>query len=219
MNRRRLQRRRRWLGWVGATCLIAASSAFAAEPVARGPTGARAPDAEETIETLHAALLGLMKRADSLGFDGRVSAITPVVGDVFDLAFMAQMSLGPHARKLDDEQRERWTKAFKQFVAGNYARTFDGYSGQNFETMSTREAPRGTLIVGTRLTREDDEDVDLDYRLREMGGEATSWKIIDVYSNGTVSELALRRSEFSSLYARVGFEELVETVQRQSETE
>lgn len=136
----------------------------------------------------------------------------------FDLEFMARKSLGPHARELDDAQIARWTDAFGRFLVGNYARQFDGWSGQRFETLETREAPRGTAIVATRLERVDDDDVPLDYRLRPGGGGA-HWKIIDVYSNGTVSELALRRSEFSSLFARVGFEGLVETVESQAARE
>ena len=35
------------------------------------------------------------------------------------------------------------------------------------------------------------------------------WKIIDVYLNGTVSELALRRSEYSSLIQREGLDSLI----------
>jgi phospholipid transport system substrate-binding protein len=51
-----------------------------------------------------------------------------------------------------------------------------------------------------------DDPVQLNYRLRPVDG---SWKIIDVYLNGTVSELALRRSEYSSLIQREGLEGLL----------
>ena len=36
--------------------------------------------------------------------------------------------------------------------------------------------------------------------------------MIDVYLNGTVSELALRRSEYSTVLKRDGFEKLIETI-------
>ena len=35
------------------------------------------------------------------------------------------------------------------------------------------------------------------------------WRIVDIYLNGTVSELALRRSEYSALIQREGFEALL----------
>ena len=45
------------------------------------------------------------------------------------------------------------------------------------------------------------------YRLRP--DKQKGWKIIDVLLNGTVSELALRRSEYSSLIQREGFAALM----------
>jgi phospholipid transport system substrate-binding protein len=50
--------------------------------------------------------------------------------------------------------------------------------------------------------------VQLDYRLRKANGNG-DWRIVDVYLNGTVSELALRRSEYSSLIKREGFQALL----------
>ena len=48
--------------------------------------------------------------------------------------------------------------------------------------------------------------VALDYRLRSVDGR---WRIVDIYLNGTVSELALRRSEYSALIQREGFKALL----------
>ncbi|MCH7709728.1 MAG: ABC transporter substrate-binding protein, partial [Myxococcales bacterium] len=60
------------------------------------------------------------------------------------------------------------------------------------------------------------DDIQLYYRLRN--GTDGRWKIIDVYLNGTVSELALRRSEYSSLIKREGFEALLIALNKRIET-
>ena len=57
--------------------------------------------------------------------------------------------------------------------------------------------------------------VQLNYRLRSVDGD---WKIIDVYLNGTVSELALRRSEYSSLIKRQGFKALLVALDERIDT-
>jgi phospholipid transport system substrate-binding protein len=62
------------------------------------------------------------------------------------------------------------------------------------------------MLVRSRLVEPDGEAIQLNYRLRPVDGK---WKIIDVYLNGTVSELALRRSEYSSLIQREGFDSLL----------
>ena len=61
-------------------------------------------------------------------------------------------------------------------------------------------------MVRTRIVPVDEDPVELDYRVRGADG---SWRIIDVFMNGTVSELALRRSEYSALIKREGFTALL----------
>jgi phospholipid transport system substrate-binding protein len=194
------------------------------------PSRAAEEGAPQTIGALHDALIQVMKQADELGFVGRTKLVNPAVEAAFDLEFMASKTLGRHSKKLEAADLQRWVETFKHFVVSNYARQFDGYSGQYFETVDVEPAPRETLIVRTLLVRKNDDDVKLNYRLREMrrapsdAGQGdpeseTRWRIIDVYSNGTVSELALRRSEFSALLSRHGFEGLIETVESKSAKE
>ena len=91
-------------------------------------------------------------------------------------------------------------------MIANYAGRFDGYSGQSFETVGEEPSAQETVLVRTRLVQPEGEVVQLNYRLREANG---SWKIIDVYLNGTVSELALRRSEYASLIKREGWNAVI----------
>ena len=208
------------------------------------PRAQAADDATATIDTLHETLIEIMKEAEQLGFQGRSARVTSTVEVTFDLDFMAAKSLGAQLKKLETTDRKRWVDTFKRFVVSNLARQFDSYSGQRFETVGVLPAPRDTVIVQTVLVRKSDEDVKLHYRLREVpdasapgavngsnpapdqnaaagspDGSSVVWKIIDIYSNGTVSELALRRSEFSSLLKREGFEVLVETVNNKAAKE
>jgi len=66
----------------------------------------------------------------------------------------------------------------------------------------------------TKIIVPDDDDVALNYRMIERDG---TWKVIDVFLNGTVSELALRRSEYSSALKRNGFASLVTLVEEKIE--
>ena len=53
------------------------------------------------------------------------------------------------------------------------------------------------------------EDVIFNYRLRMT---PQGWRIIDIYLRGTVSELALRRSDFTTTLKNKGFPVLASTV-------
>ena len=91
----------------------------------------------------------------------------------------------------------------------NYAGRFRGYSGEYFETLATSTGAHDTEMVQTQIVLPKDDDIQLNYRLRKID---SGWRIIDVYLNGTVSELAMRRSEYSSTLKREGFESLMDTI-------
>lgn len=188
----------------GEAIAEAASDAAAAEEGSPVPA----------VEKFHAGLLQIMKDAEALGFQGRIDRLTPLMAQTFDLDFMASKTVGSHWRKLSDDDKRRWAEAFTRFTTANYAGRFTGYTGEEFVTVGTEEAARGTRVVLTKIVVPDGDDVQLNYRLIERNG---GWKVIDVYLNGTVSELALRRSEYSSALKREGFAQLLDSVESKIE--
>jgi phospholipid transport system substrate-binding protein len=175
--------------------------------------GASSPKA--TIESFHRGLLEIMKEAKTLGFQGRIDRLAPLMGEIFDLDFMASKTVGRHWKKLSDAEKERWAQTFASFTFANYAGRFTGFTGEEFVTLGVEEAARGTQVVLTKIVVPDDDDVQLNYRVIEKNGK---WKVIDVYLDGTVSELALRRSEYSSALKREGFEQLVASIETKIES-
>ncbi len=170
------------------------------------PSSAAVSGPVRTVEKLHAALLEVMKDAQKLGYQGRYERLAPVLKETYDTPFMAEKSVGRHWKEASPTDQAELVATFSRFMVSNYAGRFDGYSGQTFRIVSEEPSAQGSVLVRTRLTDPPGEDVQLDYRLRETGG---SWKIIDVYLNGTVSELALRRSEYVSLIKRDGWQGLI----------
>lgn len=179
---------------------------FASEPVAPESSSAGAHTA---IGQFNSVILDIMKRADELGYAGRFETVAPAVRQTFDLHFMAAKSIGSWWRKIDEEQRARWVAAFEGFTISNFADRFDGYSGEGLSIVGEKPASHSTVVVLTRLVRPGKDDVGLDYRMREQDG---AWRIIDLYSDGTVSEVALRRSEYGAVLKRGGIEQLISAV-------
>jgi phospholipid transport system substrate-binding protein len=170
---------------------------------------ARAEEPEQLIERLDAVLVEIMQRADELGYDGRFERVTPVVREIFDLEFMARSTIGPHWTRLSESERERWVETFAGFTISNFADRFDGYSGETFEIVGRRPASHQTIVVQTRLNRPAQDAVSLDYRMLET---PAGWKVVDVYSGGNVSEVALRRSEYAAVLKQGGIEKLIASV-------
>ena len=199
----------RWLAALFAgVCL--AGSALAEEEIPAPIPEARA-SAAETVERLHTGLMKSMKGADELGFQGRFDHLRPVVEETFDLNFMSSKSVGRHWKKLSPEEKEIWLDKFTSFLAANYAGNFNAYDGESFHTLGEEPAKRETLVVLTELRVPSSDDVILNYRLRNT---PDGWRIIDIYLKGTVSELALRRSDFSTTLKSKGFPELAAAVDK-----
>jgi phospholipid transport system substrate-binding protein len=175
-----------------------------AEPAAAG-------DASACIERLHTTLLQVMKGADELRYDGRAQTLEPTVNGAYDFAFMARKSVGRHWKTLSEEERDAFVARFEGLTIANYAGRFTGWEGESFETVGEETGVHDTRLLMTIIVGPDDDDVNLDYRLHKT---ASGWRIIDVYMNGTISELAMRRSEYSALLRREGFPSLIEALDK-----
>lgn len=184
----------------------APSSSPAAKPPAAMPN---TPD--EVVEVFHVALIDMMKKSNEMSFDERVAYLMPVMVECFDLDFMSAKSVGRQWKELPEGEQSEWRQKFSQLTVSNYAGRFVDYSGEMFSTVGNEPAARDTVMVLTRLDVPGDEAVDMNYRLRKNRG---GWRIIDIYLKGTVSELALRRSEYSSTLKRDGFEKLAAAIEK-----
>ena len=197
--------------------LLGAFPAFAnpgAQPtVAAAPESAALGSARTPIQGFYASLSECMKAGATLDFEGRRAKLAPVVDGTFDLPLMAAKVLGRHWQTLSPADQKRWQDAFAALTVKTYAERFAEDSGLGFEIDAVQAAPRGTALVRTRLVRPKQAPVAIDYRMRPDGA---SWRVIDIFLNGTVSELALRRSEYSSVVERDGFEALVSSLRSRS---
>ena len=178
--------------------------------VASAPLAASVePEAAAVVEKLHGELIAVMKKADALGYAGREARLRDPLLASYDLDFMARLVLGRHWQTLSEAQQAQFVEAFTRLTLANYAGQFTGFAGEQFEVVGEEPGVQDTVLVKTRLVRPSEEPVQLDYRLHRT---PAGWRIIDVYLNGTISELALRRSEYSALLRREGFDALMQAL-------
>ena len=159
-----------------------------------------------TVERFHDTLLSVMKEAKNLGYEGRFEWLTPVIKESFNLPFMTSRSTGHYWKKASNGDHQRLIDAFTHMTIANYASRFDGYSGEIFETVEVKEGPRDSILVKTQIVKDDGEKVALNYVMREFDGQ---WQVVDIFLKGTFSELATRKSEYSSLIRNGGFPKLI----------
>lgn len=178
--------------------------------IALGNTAVAQPNAPaQKIERFNAALLTIMKNAESLKFGGRYQTLAPVLLDSFDMNFMAQFSAGRHWRTLSSSDQKTLVTAFERLWVSTYADRFNGYSGEAFEVIGAQKAPRNTILVKTNIIKKNGEKIPINYLMRE---KSARWSVIDIFLNGKFSELAKQRSEYTSILKREGLTGLVAKV-------
>jgi phospholipid transport system substrate-binding protein len=186
---------------------LTAGVALAALPISASRAATPAVD---TIKGFYDTLLSVMQQAKTLGLKGRYDKLDPAIHRAFNLPLMTRLSVGPDWQKLSPEEQKSLTTAFADLSVSTYAARFDGYSGEHFDVDPNPTPTSGGVIVNTKLVQSSGEPVQLNYLMRE--GEA-GWQILDVFLKGTVSELATRRSEFSTVLRRDGAQALVQLIE------
>ena len=175
---------------------------------------AGADPATQRVAGLCDALLDTMKQAKQLGIKGRYDKLAPVLAKSYDLGLMTQIAVGQSWNTLTPEQRQAIVTAFTRMTAATYASRFDGFSGEQFDVMQTVDQPNGDKIVKTQIIQSNGKPIALNYLVRKTGND---WRIIDVYLNGTISELASRRAEFGAVLKSGGPDGLAASLTKQGD--
>ena len=172
------------------------------------------PGPEETPRAMYAVLLQAMKGGASLGLAGRLKLLDPELRRDLNLPLMTRLVVGPPWRSLSQKDQQRLVDAFSNYSIAVYASRFNDYSGERFIVdPSVTALPGGDRIAHTKLVPTEGDPVQLDYRMRRGDG---GWRIIDVFLSGTISELATRRSEYSTVLRSGGAEALVRLLKQKT---
>ena len=165
----------------------------------------------QVVERLQSSLLSVMKQANQLDYEHRYQLFEPIVITSHDLPFIAKVTVGKYWKTFDNEQKTSFVNTFSRLSIATYADRFNGYGGETFSVGAQKELPRGKMLVETILTKSNGEKVQFNYLLRQNKND---WRIINIIVDG-VSDLAVRRAEYTSILKSEGFSPLMAKIEDQ----
>ena len=178
------------------------------------PTSAQAESsAQAVVRSFYTHLLSAMKQGEQLGYSGRYKKLDPVIRSTFNLPLMAKTAVGASWTEASPQEQADLTSAFSDFSVATYASRFATYDGEEFTVIGEKKSANG-VIVETSIKPKDGEATMLTYLLRH--DNAGNYRVVDVFINGTISEMATRRAEFSSIARRDGIPALVNSLGEKS---
>jgi phospholipid transport system substrate-binding protein len=187
---------------------------LAASPLVRPAFADTAPDATATINQLNVALLAAMKAGGRTDFSRRFDMLAPAVDQAFDLPTVLSASIGLEWASLSQQQQGRLLDAFRRYTVASYVANFDNYAGQSFTVLpDTRSLGADRVVVKSRIAPVNGDATELDYVMRQT---PSGWKVVDVLAAGSISRVAVQRSDFRHLLSKGGGDALVASLLRKT---
>jgi phospholipid transport system substrate-binding protein len=187
---------------------------IAAAPLSRRALAETAPpSATTTIRRFNGALLNAMKSGGQTDFSRRFQALAPEVDQAFDLSAVLSVSVGPSWASFSPDQQSRLLVAFRRYTVASYVANFDGYAGQHFiVSPDTRNLGADRVIVRSRIAKINGDATELDYVMKQT---PLGWKVVDVLAGGSISRVAVQRSDFRRILSN-GSDALLASLRRKT---
>jgi phospholipid transport system substrate-binding protein len=173
------------------------------------PAAAEIDPARATVQQLDDSLLAIMKAGGTE--KTRAAMIAPAIDRAIDLPLMTRLVVGPGWNAIAPADQQALLAAFRRLTIAQYAANFDSWSGESFAIAPQVETRGSDRLVRTTLDLPRKEPVAISYRLRENGGR---WQIIDIFYHNAISQVALRRSDFTAVLAKGGAKALTAHLDR-----
>ena len=144
------------------------------------------------VNELHESLIKISNKTIN---SDNLELIDDVVKNSYDLEKMGKIIIGVDWKQMDTKSKKEFINVFKRFISVNYFRRFNKINELNFEHQTVTDIEDKFKLARVILTA-DNEKIKIDYLL---GLKNEKWKIFDVLLDGSISEIATKKSDFKKI--------------------
>lgn len=181
-----------------------ASNAFAVEAPAQ---------ALETVARLEGALIRSMQEGAEKNLEQRRRDLAPVIDESLDYERMGRFIFGSEWINFPESDRKAFIQAFRKLSSTNYAARFDHFGGESFTLQASDSQENRRARVRSHFIKKNGEAVVFDYLLVNSD---SGWRIVNIIVEG-VSDLALKRTQYSEIYKSSGMSGVIEAMSTQEQ--
>lgn len=180
--------------------------------LAVAPATARAQAGDPAAAAIAQLNAALVQAGTAGGVDARFRRLQPAADMAFDFPTMTRVAVGSGWAAMSPADQQALVRAFGRFTAATFAKNFDGAFRFSVDPAVQTRVP--DKIVTDTLTPKAGSPTVLRWRMRQSGGR---WKVVDVFYNGAISQLATQRSDFASTLSAGGAGALVKKLDAKTE--
>ena len=157
------------------------------------------------LNELHDSLIKISNKTIN---SDNLTLIDDVVKNSYDLEKMGKIIIGVDWKQMDTKSKKEFINVFKRFISVNYFRRFNKINELDFEHQTVKVIGEKFKLARVILTA-DNEKLKMDYLL---GFKNEKWKIFDVLIDGSISEVATKKSDFKKIIKEEGVSGLVKNL-------
>jgi phospholipid transport system substrate-binding protein len=173
--------------------------------------------ASDAVTELNADLLAEMKAGRAVPFATRSAQLVPLIERVFDLPAILGASVELRWAELAQDDQTQLLDVFRGYTVSSCVANFDHAGGQSFVAPTDTWSVGGQVVVATQIVPLSGTPARIDYVLRPEKGEGgVLWKATDIMLDGSISQVAVQRSEFYGLLRNGGVANLIGTLRRKT---
>ena len=158
-----------------------------------------------SINELHESLI---KISDKTINSDNLAVIDDVVKNSYDLEKMGKIIIGIDWKQMDTKTQKEFINVFKRFISVNYFRRFNKINELDFKHQTIELIGDKFKLARVILTA-DNERFKIDYLLSLKNEK---WKIFDVLLDGSISEVATKKSDFKKIIKEEGVSGLIKNL-------
>ena len=167
----------------------------------------------KVLESLNALHNSLVKISNKKIKSKNLALMDDVVKNSYDLEKMGKMIIGVNWKRMEISMQKEFINVFKRFISVNYLRRFNKINDLDFEHQSVRVIEEKFRLAGVILIA-DNERIKIDYLL---GFKNDQWKIFDVLLDGSISEIATKKSDFKKVINDEGVSGLIKNLRKRNQ--
>lgn len=149
----------------------------------------------------------------SLDSDAKREKIRAIIGERFDFWAMSQRTLGKNWRGATDEQKKRFTKAFRRLLEDTYLVMVEQYTDQKVNYVNEKVKKKKYAQVDTVIVGKDSPNIPVNYKLRIK--KDNQWWVYDVVIEG-VSMISNYRTSYQEVIKNEGMDQLINKIEEKT---
>ena len=190
----------------GVLCTALTAMLFSSALMAAQPEGPLTP-----VVILDQGLAKLLVTPASVPFAQRYAGMLPAIDQAFDMGAILRAIVGPGWASLGASDQQALLISFRRYTAVNYVVNFSSGDGTVIRLPSKIQPAGLGELVSTLIVPSSGEPTKISYLVKPT---QDTWRITDIYLDGTISQVAVQRSDFRSLLQANGAGPLIERLNR-----